>query len=93
MVSFFDDPGAQTQPPLIEEALISCQKFCALLWAKLKNEKTEIGQSVTFLGFLGHSRPNATGEGCPYDSRTRNPAFGISRLSSSLRTDGSHSPA
>ena len=52
-VSFFDDFGAQTPPPLIKEALSSFQKLCALLWAKLKNGKTEIGQSVTFLGLFG----------------------------------------
>ena len=57
LISFFGDFGCLTRPDLLREALHTFQRFCNALVIVLKNEKTEFGQRIPFLGLLGDSPP------------------------------------
>ena len=68
LISHFDDFGSLAPPPLIRAALTASRKFCALLLFILNGEKTEVGDSVAFLGILVFFPPPcAQGGDYPYD--------------------------
>ena len=54
LLCFFDDFGAIVPASIADRALAAFTAFCTKLGIKLKVEKSEVGQKVTFLGLLGH---------------------------------------
>ena len=54
LLCFFDDFGSVVPAIIAKEALATFTAFCSKLGVKLKVEKSEVGQKVTFLGLLGH---------------------------------------
>ena len=53
LLCFFDDFGALIPRELAKSALDTFTAFCSKLGVKLKLEKSEYGQKVTFLGLMG----------------------------------------
>ena len=53
LISFFDDFGRLTRPDLLRDALRTFQRFRGALKVAPKDEKTEVGQRIPFLGLLG----------------------------------------
>ena len=54
LLCFFDDFGSIIPASISKQALHTLTAFCTKLGIKLKEEKSEVGQKVSFLGLLGH---------------------------------------